>query len=61
MIEKLYEQIKTEQLPKRKAQIRTKSLPWINSKIKKLMNQRYKQLIKAWKIEDLEDWKMYKE
>ena len=27
MIEKLYEQIKTEQLPKRKAKIRTKSLP----------------------------------
>ena len=60
MIEKLYEQIKTEQLPKRKAKIRTKSLPWINSKIRKLMNQRYKQLIKAQKSKDSEDWKMYK-
>ena len=39
MIEKLYEQIKTEHLPKRKAKIRMKSLPWINSNIRKLMNQ----------------------
>ena len=61
MIEKLYEQIKTEQLLKQKANVRTKSLPWVNNKIRKLMNQRYKQLIKAQKSKDPEDWKMYKE
>ena len=61
MVEKLYEQIKTEQLPKQKSKVRTKSLPWVNSKIRKLMNQRYRQLIKAQKSKDPEDWKMYKE
>ena len=61
MVEKLHEQIKTEQLPKRKAKVRMKSLPYVNSKIRKLMNQRYKQLIKAQKSKDPEDWKMHKE
>ena len=59
MIEKLYEQRSKEQLPKRKAKIRTKSLPWVNSKIRKLINQRYKQLIKAQKSKDPEDCKIY--
>ena len=36
-----------EAIPERQAKIRSKCLPWMNSKIRKLMNQRYALLIKA--------------
>ena len=47
MNEMFYKDIVTDNLLEKKAKIRSYSLPWMNSKIRKLMNQRYKQLIKA--------------
>ena len=57
----LYQDIKREFLSERKAKIRTNSLPWMNGDIRKIMNQRYKQLRKAQKTGDPDDWKRYKD
>ena len=39
MMEKLYKEVPRENIPKRRAKIRSKSLPWMNSKKRKLMNR----------------------
>lgn len=45
----------------RKAQMRAKSLPWMDVGIRKVTNKRYKQLRKAQKSGNPDDWKRYKE
>ena len=56
----VYNDIEQEHLKKRKVKIRNKSLPWINSSIRKLMNKRYKQLRKAQTTNLPDDWKEYR-
>ena len=51
MMEKLYKDVSTEFLPKRKVKMRSKSLPWIN--------KRYKLLKQAQKTKDPEDFEKY--
>ena len=58
--ETLYKEIMKDHAPKRKAKIRTDSLPWMNASVRKTMNKRYKQLLKAKQTKDPEDWKQYK-
>ena len=60
MNEILYKDIVKDNLPKRKVKVRSNSLPWMNSKIRKLMNQRYKQLIKANKTKNPDDRRLQK-
>ena len=60
MMEKLYKDVSTEFLPKRKVKMRSKSLPWMNGDIPKLMNKRYKLLQQAQKTKDPEDFEKYK-
>ena len=60
MMEKLYKDVSTEFLPKRKVKMRSKSLPWMNGDIRKLMNKRYKLLKQAQKTQDPEDFEKYK-
>ena len=60
MMEKLYKDVSTEFLPKRKVKMRSKSLPWMNGDIRKLMNKRYKLLQQAQKTKDPEDFERYK-
>ena len=57
----LYQDIKLELLPERKAKVRSKSLSWMNCSIRKLMNQRYQQLLKAQRTGSSEDRLNYKE
>ena len=45
----------------RKAQMRAKSLPWMDVGIRKITKKRYKQLRKAQKSGNPDDWKRYKE
>ena len=45
--QRMYNEIKDSHITKRKAKIRTDSLPWVNSEIRKMMNQRYKLLKKC--------------
>ena len=58
--ELLYKDIMNNHLKRRKAKIRSNSLPWMNTLIRKSMNNRYKLLQKAQKSNDLNDWKEYK-
>ena len=58
--ELLYKDIINNHLKRRKAKIRSNSLPWMNTLIRKSMNNRYKLLQKAQKSNDLNDWKEYK-
>ena len=60
MVEKLYKDVVREAIPKRKAKIRSKSLPWMNSKLRKLMNQRYVLLRKANRTQESKDQDEYK-
>ena len=60
MVEKLYKDVTNEYIPKRKAKIRSKSLPWMDSKIQKLMNQRYSLLKKAKRTQDVQAREEYK-
>ena len=60
MIEKLYKDVTNEYLPKRKADIRSNSLPWMGSKIRKLMNYRYSLLKKANGTQDAQVREEYK-
>ena len=53
MIERLYQNIKAKFLPQRKVKIRSNSLPWMNSEIRKMMNERYKCLRMAQKVRNL--------
>ena len=43
----MYDSIVEDHIKKRKAKIRSDSLPWIDSKIRKMMNCRYKRLRKC--------------
>ena len=61
MANALYQDIKYKFLPERKAKVRYKSLPWMNGGIRKLMNQRYQQLLKAQRTGSSEDRLKYKE
>ena len=61
MMESIYRNIAESSLPKRKAKIRMNSLPWIDSRIRKLMNQRYKQLKKYRHTEDRTEKDRYKQ
>ena len=56
----LYSDIVKENIPTRKAKVCSNSLPWMNSKIRKLMNQRYKKLKKANKQKNPDDRNAYK-
>ena len=47
--------------PSRDAKIRDKSLPWINTSIRKEMNKRYKLLKDEILSGDPEKWRLYKE
>ena len=40
-----YNDIINEKIKTRKAKVRTKSLPWVNSQVRKTMNKRYKALL----------------
>ena len=51
--EKMYKEILKEHVPKRKAKIRTDSLPWMNAS----EDKRHEQLLKANQTKDPEDWK----
>ena len=59
-MEKLYKDVPTEILPKRKVKMRSKSLPWMNGDIRKLMNKRYKLLKQAQNTKDPKDFEKYK-
>ena len=61
MFETLYNDIKHKNLKQRKAKVMTKYLPWMNSEIRKLMNKRYKQLLKAQKTKQPNDRRKFKE
>jgi len=56
----LYKNIIKEMVPEMKAKIRSKSVPWITSEIRKLMNKRYKLLKKFRQSKDKNDWDLYK-
>ena len=57
----LYSDIVNQHVRKRKAKIRQKSLPWIDSHIRKEMNIRYKYLREAQSLpRDDEKWTIYK-
>jgi len=58
--EYLYKNIIKEMVPEMKAKIRSKSVPWITSEIRKLMNKRYKLLKKFRQSKDKNDWDLYK-
>ena len=58
--EHLYKNIIKEMVPEMKAKIRSKSVPWITSEIRKLMNKRYKLLKKFRQSKDKNDWDLYK-
>ena len=57
----LYNEIIHHHLPLRDVKIRAKSLPWINTSIRKEMNKRYNFLKKAKSSGDPETWKLYKQ
>ena len=60
LAESLYKDLSKEFLKTRKAKIRDKSLPWMNSDIRKLMNKRYKLLVKAQASNNPDDWNSYR-
>ena len=57
--EKLYRDVRNDLTKERKAKTHAHSLPWINTQIKKKINERYKQLNKA-KNSGVSDWLEYK-
>ena len=60
MVETLYKNASQELLPKSKAKLYTRSLPWMNGEIRRLMNKRYKQLKKAQQTKDPKEYDKYK-
>ena len=57
--ESLYKDIIKEKIPERKANVRQKSLLWVTTDIKKLMNKRYKTLNQYTKTKSKDDWTKY--
>ena len=47
LAESLYKDLSRDSLTTRKAKVHAKSLPWMNSNIRKMINKRYKLLFKA--------------
>lgn len=56
----LYKDIVNHYLPTRNVKIRSKSLPWISTYIRKQMNLRYKLLKEAKSSQDQVKWELYK-
>ena len=56
----LYKDIVNHHLPTRKVKIRSKSLPWISTYIRKQINLRYKLLKEAKSSQDQVKWELYK-
>ena len=56
LAESLYKDFSSEFLKTRKAKVRGKPLPWMNSKIRKIMNKRYELLVKAQASHNADDW-----
>ena len=59
--EYLYNEIIKEFVTTRKAKVRTDSLPWITTEVRKKLNRRYRQLKKWQKTKDPSDHRNYKE
>ena len=57
----LYKDIMDHHIPSRKAKIRSNSLPWIDSSIRKEMNKRFKLLSEAKASGDSVKWRQYRE
>ena len=58
----LYKDIMQQHVKTRRVKIRSKSLPWIDTKIRKEMSKRYKYLKAAQTLpKDHEKWVLYKE
>lgn len=56
LAESLYKDFSSEFLKNRKAKVRGKPLPWMNSIIRKIMNKRYKMLVRAQASHNADDW-----
>ena len=56
----LYNNIIKAHIPERKVKVRSNSLPWITSDIRKLMNKRYKLLEQAKRTQSEDLWREYK-
>ena len=60
LAETLYKNVSNDFLKTRKVKLRKNTLPWMNSKIRKLMNKCYKALIKAQISRDPANWSVYR-
>ena len=58
--EKIYKDVRKEFIIERKTKVRAKSHPWMTSKIRKEINQRYKRLQIALRTNDQNDCNTYK-
>ena len=58
--ETLYKDIVNDHIPQRRVKIRSGSLPWMNSHIRKSMNKRYNILKRAKETGSKELWEEYK-
>ena len=56
----LYKNIMKDHIKKRKAKIRAKSHPWVNSTIRKMMNKTYRLLLRAQRTKCEHHWKEYR-
>ena len=56
----MYDEVKKDHIKERIARVRTKSLPWMNSDIRKKMNAQYKALKTAKTSQLQKDWDQYK-
>ena len=57
----MYQAVIKEHINTRKVKVRSNSLPWMNSNLRKIMNKRYKLLIAAQKTGKVsKEWKEYK-
>ena len=60
LAESVYKNVSNDFLKTRKAKLRKNTLPWMNSKIRKLMNKRCKALIMTQISRDPADWSVYR-
>ena len=58
---RLFKNIASAHIPKRKVRTRTNSLPWLNLEIRKAQNKRYKLLKQYKENKDEETWQTYKQ
>ena len=59
LAESVYKNVSNDFLKTREAKLRKNTLPWMNSKIRKLMNKRCKALIMTQISRDSADWSVY--